>query len=643
LNALLAEASLYGYDTQQQTQEKDLDMAVATQPPRSTSKARSYATLEGERINVYAISERYKIPLSTIKSRQNRDGWPGLNGGKLTLIPKEYAPGLTEGTYLVSKVEKAIQQPTPTDGRFLAGGKWKFSTERVLRELEVSRHILREWDNACPCLNDDPLRFTFENDPDSRKQVKAHDETQILDVKRILAEIKKGRFVDRDGFAWISFSRTFKELNSVSPGVKPECWKIKLLRWKSSCCHLDDEQFQQKTFAFLGKGGPPETWYREDLVGKIKASLQKKKSRPQGTGLKEPPKEKPMVAFARLGLWNENGERWFTVSRAAKEAKEKGVEIHAGRIRRFALIGIPDEWPDEFKKEFPKGKIPSEFKKVPGSKKLRILAIPETALDKLVEIEQAISKQVSPAAKFKTVVQILDDHGIKSLRDRVREFLNILVEIGQLQGQKPARKERGKRGWYAPLLIDIQSLEQLLDGRDLLEVVKEFYTTLKAGSPAEIRSIHVSPALESPSRHAIDESHAERTRGTNNNNTPQVITVPTPSRVVSGPLGIQLFPDEHKATRAGKIADFGTWAVPWKMFELLCRKHPHFYRDIDLGHDACNPNGNNDDPGLPTVWAHVTRIRKLVKRLGIDVKNTRSLGYRLEQKRRKKTIATSCD
>jgi hypothetical protein len=95
--------------------------------------------------------------------------------------------------------------------------------------------------------------------------------------------------------------------------------------------------------------------------------------------------------------------------------------------------------------------------------------------------------------------------------------------------------------------------------------------------------------------------------------------------------GLVVFHDARRARRNGQTVEFGGRNVAWKMFVLLCNRHPAYYPPSDLGHDACNEDWEGDDTGLNTLYNHISsELNRLVKPLGLKAKFARRAGYRLE-------------
>jgi DNA-binding winged helix-turn-helix (wHTH) protein len=94
-----------------------------------------------------------------------------------------------------------------------------------------------------------------------------------------------------------------------------------------------------------------------------------------------------------------------------------------------------------------------------------------------------------------------------------------------------------------------------------------------------------------------------------------------------GPFGVVLDPREWRATRDTAVANFAGKENPWKIFQLLCRIYPSITPKADLLNSVWGEGEGSEE----SLFAHLTSVRKIIKPLGLTVKNTRKVGYRLAE------------
>jgi hypothetical protein len=95
-------------------------------------------------------------------------------------------------------------------------------------------------------------------------------------------------------------------------------------------------------------------------------------------------------------------------------------------------------------------------------------------------------------------------------------------------------------------------------------------------------------------------------------------------------LGLNLLSDRHEAKRNGRSVEFHGRNVAWNIFVQLHQRYPGYYPALDLGHQTCNEDWQGDDPGMNTVYNHISELNQILKPLGVRAKHTRPMGYRLE-------------
>jgi hypothetical protein len=104
-----------------------------------------------------------------------------------------------------------------------------------------------------------------------------------------------------------------------------------------------------------------------------------------------------------------------------------------------------------------------------------------------------------------------------------------------------------------------------------------------------------------------------------------------------GPFGLLLDDKAHVAQRGNEEVDFRGHEKAWVVFLRLCARGNAYYPAGDLGHDVWNPDKRDSDPEPAAVQVQVTYARKLLLALGLNIKHTRSLGYRIEEQKPGKT------
>lgn len=101
---------------------------------------------------------------------------------------------------------------------------------------------------------------------------------------------------------------------------------------------------------------------------------------------------------------------------------------------------------------------------------------------------------------------------------------------------------------------------------------------------------------------------------------------------VAGYLGLVLDPTRHTAYRQGypplKLA--GNVRL-WQLLETLYGRQDAYHRKNDLAHDVWGPA--EIDPEESTIWSAISDLRKYLKQLGLTIKHTKGIGYRLEELR----------
>lgn len=97
-------------------------------------------------------------------------------------------------------------------------------------------------------------------------------------------------------------------------------------------------------------------------------------------------------------------------------------------------------------------------------------------------------------------------------------------------------------------------------------------------------------------------------------------------------LGLDLDADRHLATRNGIKIEFGGRCREWEILLKLARRHDGYFRINDLIAEVWNDDKlafNGVENG--TVYSAVANLRKKLRLLGLTIKFTKGLGYRLEE------------
>jgi DNA-binding response OmpR family regulator len=92
-------------------------------------------------------------------------------------------------------------------------------------------------------------------------------------------------------------------------------------------------------------------------------------------------------------------------------------------------------------------------------------------------------------------------------------------------------------------------------------------------------------------------------------------------------LDLVLDHDRHRATRgAGLFVELGGHVRLWQLLTALARRYDRYYRTYDLIDAAWE--GYRAQEG--TLWWAVSELRTLLRPLGLGIRFTRGIGYRLQ-------------
>lgn len=515
-----------------------------------------------------------------------------------------------ENTYLDSQVVRALQKPAiDNTGEVVLHGKRRYTIERAKKELgSPSFKVWMKWRRHCDVIGKGIKVYPSIPGVCPSKTCSAE---QIDRVKRLLTDARAGRFHHRfrgKMEVWISWEIAKRYLTLGNAILVRRTYLYG--RWhKRGCPHLDGKNLRIRCFDFS-----KENWFLEAQITQIGRALAAKESRKLGRSIesweigvtpvpvRKPRRPAPIVTFS--GIFEESDGKRYTIQAASKTTRISEVTLYA------YLKGIPPGSP--LYGLFADNRLPTQTRLIPGTKRQRLPTIHERDLDIIEKAWHEAYDEAERVARLpreKSANQICDLRGIKRRGDRILVH-NLLVDT--LPGAPAKRAAGGPRGYTPTVLYNLDQLDAFLNGRDLLDVAK----------------IHAAGQLDFVG-HART---VEPLQGGPVDNTLPGLAQET----VSGPLGIRLFPTEHKAERQGVTVFFRQWTIPWKIFELLCGRHPAYYREVELGHDSCNAENKDDDPGIASVWNHVSRIRKVVKKLKINIENMRGLGYRIEPRKRKR-------
>jgi len=546
-----------------------------------------------------------------------------------------------ENTYLDSQIKAALQKPVFTNGEVVLFGQRRYTIPRAKQELgRPSFKIWMRWRKRCDLLGGKPIKV-YRSIP-GVFPLKTCSAQQIDTLKKRLADVREtGRFECWNGHGKLEVCISW----AVAEAMLTQEGKLLVRRtyvygrWHTEGCpFLDGKIVRIRTFDFS-----KENWFIEDHIEAIRKGLADKLAAQVRRDLADlfpedvaagPRKKTALQLFIEKcdGTFDEKGGKRYLVRTAAKL-------IGMGRVTLFGYLdAIPPE--SGLCGLFENDKVPSDTRLVPGTTNLRLETIHEDDVAKLRDARVKVyDGRVQPSEEEKSANQICDLKKIVNKGDRI--LVNSLL-VEALAGAPVKRISSCRRGFTPTVtyrLSDVDELENRL-GQDLLEIARRF-----RNRQAEIRQV-VGSASENEQGQPGDQVIEATGRGTP---TPEGTEALQPEnavhehghrqqhRQVPGPHGLVLFPDEHKAERGGKVVDFGSAAIEWRMLELLCERHPDFFRGGDLGHAACNPNSNGNEPEELTIWVHVSLIRKRIKRLGLEPKNTRGLGYRIELRRKKRS------
>jgi hypothetical protein len=151
---------------------------------------------------------------------------------------------------------------------------------RVRQDLEVSRQTIRNWNDACGPLEDNPLTPTLADCPDHGTE-KHYSSKDIEDIKSAFEYARTGEYVDRAGVAWLNTERTLAELRPVRKTLTKQTLYI----WRTQgCLHreggktIDTRDWNLAPPRPSGQGrrggSTHPVWHRKDHILEIKQSLQ---------------------------------------------------------------------------------------------------------------------------------------------------------------------------------------------------------------------------------------------------------------------------------------------------------------------------------------------------------------------------------
>jgi hypothetical protein len=462
-----------------------LDAAEAAKYQRN---AREYDTAEGKRLNVSAIVAKYHIKLATFYKRQQH-GWPALNGGVLTTVNQACptAPNGKEATFLEAEVAQCVQDPPANDDRFLIDGVWWLTRERVTRELHTNRFMLiRKWDVACPYLDGKALAPSPMQSPATRALVSLYTKDTIEQVKERMLEVKNGRWVDSSGQAWLSRARARRALRVGSQDRS----RTTLHWWKGSPSrYLGGRKLRTCKPGFKRNPfsddpiGQWDLWYLEEDILRIKAALlAKRQAQAEARQASRTPvrRQKPIALFNanHKGIFDEPGERRFTISEAAKKSG-----ISKGRLWQWLRDGLPKAL--GLQGIFPGNRLPVERRLVPNSEGHWVTTIGERDLQNLKAALGNVLHSEKPSRQEKTCDEICNLYEIGAVpggRRKVFGLLQILRENGSVSARPIRRQCASRRRWVSPWYYRVDELAGFLAGRDIIEAADEL--SAEQGAPA---------------------------------------------------------------------------------------------------------------------------------------------------------------
>jgi hypothetical protein len=570
-----------------------------------------------------------------------------------------------------------------TAKRFAEEVRTKFAALSLPCLFAFSGGVQRAWEKSCELLDGDAFESIELPNPSIGQYEKTYSREQGHKIIDALIGRANGNFygirIDQTGVAregWWGSTELFLDFTRADPST--------LARWidtQIGCPILGwaDEKQEQVAYVpmtkepnYLGCGS--RNWHFMQYATRIREAM----------------------ALHEKGVWMDGDQRCLTLERFANATNNTPEtirrRINDGEIEcvdRPPYLGsakaIPEKYVSEHKQPDPGVSLPNEpIFTIPGAGRYAFehFEIAPKAVRKATKkngcdafLEKRLPtflKNISGTRKGRKAPHILRSHllqfcayyaerrerpeGFKSAPELCEEcdipeikkpYINQLLAFLWEQGivkRETRLNDQGK----PTFVYEVDTLNEYLGENGLLQAAEELVRELGRAKLAVSTSGQAATPGHDPvseTEQGVITNQAQRAHlngvdadehvPTGDAATAKELATNGDAAGLKGPLGIRYFPAERKVERAGKTVLFGSRDIPWKMFESLCKRYPGYYRDGDLGHDACNPASKDLEPELQTVWRHISRVRRIVKKLGIVIKNVRGLGYRLEPKQKR--------
>jgi hypothetical protein len=231
----------------------------------------------------------------------------------------------------------ATSQAKPKFPTLSFNGKPRWGIRQVCHKLKRDYWTILRWnEKACPYLEGATLEGDkLAKDPDTGRRLLSFDQNTILKVKKKIAEVDAGHFIDANGLCWLSGRYCAKEL-----GIKRKRTFDHLFwKWRRDWRALDGSKLRTNRFPFRRN----EDWMLDTHFKEIKRSYRR---RGKSAGFD--------------GIFEEPVGRRFTVPRASEQSN----------FSLGFLYGCIDELPALLTPYFPqgKGKLPNEDRVHPGKR-----------------------------------------------------------------------------------------------------------------------------------------------------------------------------------------------------------------------------------------------------------------------------------
>jgi hypothetical protein len=197
-------------------------------------------------------------------------------------------------------------------------------------------------------------------------------------------------------------------------------------------------------------------WSSEDHILKIKERYVPRQG--QGSGRKFD------------GVFQTTEGRAFTLWKAAVESRFSMPSLY-NYVKQF-----PADLAECLLPLFPDKKLPSELRHRPGTKDTDVLTVLEGDLRRLEDgIDQAFRDGKKRIGDLVSLEGIFDHYQVESLDAQIKVSRLLAYHRGQenLEARGVVRKTDGGRGWSKPLFYDLDEVDRLLNGLNIVAVAVE--------------------------------------------------------------------------------------------------------------------------------------------------------------------------